>query len=135
MRITIVTGFFLPVPARAGGAMEKIWHRLGQLMAGAGHDVTIISRRWPGLPDTAAEGRLRHLRLPGFNHTRRLPLNLALDFVWGLRVARALPPGDFVVCNTVALPAFLRRVKPAAGQVAVSLARMPKGQNHVYGNV
>ena len=115
--------------------MEKIWYRLGQLMAGAGHDVSLISRRWPGLPDRECEGRLRHLRLPGFNHTRRLPLNLALDFIWGLRVFRQLPPGDVVVCNTVALPAFLRRLKPSAGQVAVSLARMPKGQNRVYGGV
>jgi peptidoglycan/LPS O-acetylase OafA/YrhL len=49
MKITIVTGFFLPVPALAGGAMEKIWHRLGGLMADAGHEVTFISRRWPGL--------------------------------------------------------------------------------------
>jgi len=135
MKISIVTGFFLPVPALAGGAMEKIWYKLGQLMAESGHEVTLVSRRWRGLPDTGTEGRLRHVRLPGFNHTRHLPFNLALDFIWGLRVARALPPGDFVVCNTVALPAFLHRFKPAAGRIAVSLARMPKGQNRLYGDV
>ncbi len=134
MRISIVMGFFLPVPALAGGATEKIWHRLGELMAEEGHDVVILSRRWPGLANHEQLGRLRHVRLPGVNHTRFLPLNLLLDGLWGLRVARALPPGDVVVCNTVSLPVYLRRVKPAAGRVAVVLGRMPKGQNRAYGS-
>src|SRR3954470_2655773 len=101
MKISIVMGFFLPVPALAGGATEKIWHRLAELMAAAGHDVTIISRQWPGLAGRESIGRLTHVRLPGMNHTKRLPLNLAFDFMWGLRVLRALPPADVVVCNTV----------------------------------
>jgi glycosyltransferase involved in cell wall biosynthesis len=128
-------GFFLPVPALAGGATEKIWHRLGELMAAEGHDVTIISRRWPGLPDRATVERLTHLRLPGIGHTRHLAANLALDFLWGLRVLRALPPGDVVVCNTISLPIYLRRIRPSAGRVAVVLGRMPKGQNRCYGGV
>ena len=135
MKIGIVMGFFLPVPALAGGATEKIWHRLGVLMAEEGHDVTILSRRWPGLPDREQVGRVTHLRLPGFNHTRHLPVNLALDFLWGLRVRRTLPPGDIVVCNTVSLPVYLRWARPAAGRVATVLGRMPKGQNRVYGGV
>jgi glycosyltransferase involved in cell wall biosynthesis len=135
MKINIVMGFFLPVPALAGGATEKIWLRLGELMAAAGHDVTIVSRRWPGLPDRSISGRLTHLRLRGMGHTRSLPANLALDFIWGLRVAAALPPGDIVVCNTVSLPAYLRFVRRSAGLVAVVLGRMPKGQNRAYDNV
>jgi glycosyltransferase involved in cell wall biosynthesis len=133
MKISIVMGFFLPVPALAGGATEKIWHRLAELMAEEGHDLTLLSRRWPGLPERETIGRLTHQRLRGMNHTRHLPANLVLDFVWGLRVLRALPPGDVVVCNTVSLPVYLRRVKPAAGRVAVVLGRMPKGQNRFYG--
>lgn len=133
MKITIVMGFFLPVPALAGGATEKIWHRLGELMAEEGHDVTIVSRRWPGLADREQIGRLTHLRLPGINHTRYLPLNLILDAWWGIRVMLALPRADVVICNTVSLPVYLRWVKPSAGCVAVVLGRMPKGQNRFYG--
>jgi glycosyltransferase involved in cell wall biosynthesis len=133
MKITIVMGFFLPVPALAGGATEKIWHRLAELMAAEGHDVTIVSRRWPGLPNRETVGRLTHLRLPGMNHTRFLPCNLVLDFLWGLRVAHALPKADVVVCNTVSLPVYLRWLRPGAGRVAVVLGRMPKGQNRFYG--
>lgn len=128
-------GFFLPVPPLAGGATEKIWLRLAELMAAAGHDVTLVSRRWPGLPDRETTGRLTHLRLPGMAHTAKLPLNLVLDFVWGLRVARRLPPADVVVCNTVSLPVYLRRMHPAAGRVAVVLGRMPKGQTRLYAAV
>lgn len=135
MKITIVMGFFLPVPPLAGGATEKIWHRLGQLLATKGHEVTIVSRRWPGLPDHATDGRLTYLRLPGMRHSRFLPLNLLLDLFWGLRVIRALPSADIVVCNTVSLPVFLRRLKPRAGRVAVVLGRMPKGQCRAYNRV
>jgi glycosyltransferase involved in cell wall biosynthesis len=135
MKITIVMGFFLPVPPLAGGATEKIWFRLGQLMAEAGHEVTVVSRRWPGLPNRESIGNLIHVRLPGWNHTQRLASNLVLDFLWGWRVLRHLPPADVVVCNTVSLPAFLGRVKPSAGRVAVVLGRMPKGQNRAYGGV
>ncbi|MFM9079034.1 MAG: glycosyltransferase family 4 protein [Opitutaceae bacterium] len=135
MRITIVMGYFLPVPAIAGGATEKIWPRLGELMAAAGHEVTIISRRWPGLANLEKCAGVTHLRLPGWNHTRSLGTNVLLDFRWGLRVLRDLPSGDVVVCNTVTLPIYLRRVKRRSGKVAVVLGRMPKGQNRAYGGV
>jgi len=130
-----VTGFFLPVPAVSGGATEKTWYGLAGILASAGHSVTFVSRSWPGLaPSETADG-VSHIRLPGFNHTRSLPLNLALDFIWGLRVARALPPGDVVICNTVTLPVWLHRVRPGAGKVTVMIGRAPKGQVRFYGGV
>ena len=135
MKITIVTGFFLPVPPVRGGATEKIWHRLAQQFAAAGHEVTFISRAWPGFPDRETVAGVRHVRLRGANHTRRLFFNLVLDFFWSLRVTRALPPGDVVLSNTVALPVWLRRVKPSAGRVVAVVARMPKGQARFYGGV
>ena len=135
MRITIATGYFLPVPPVSGGAMEKTWHRLAREFAAAGHDVTFVSRAWPGFPPRETVDGLRHLRLRGANHTTSLALNLWHDFWWGVRVARALPPGDFAICNLVALPAWLRYVKPRAGKVAAVVARMPKGQGRLYGNV
>ena len=51
MKITIVCGFLLPVPPVAGGAMEKMWWRLARLYARRGHQVTLLSRRWPGWAD------------------------------------------------------------------------------------
>jgi glycosyltransferase involved in cell wall biosynthesis len=135
LRISIVTGFFLPVPAVSGGATEKIWYGLARIFASAGHSVTFVSRSWPGLASDETFGGVHYVRLPGFDHTGSLPLNLALDLAWGFRVARALPPGDVVICNTITLPVWLRRLRPAAGRVAVMIGRVPKGQTLLYGGV
>jgi glycosyltransferase involved in cell wall biosynthesis len=135
MKITIVTGFFLPVPPVIGGSTEKIWHRLAREFAAAGHEVTLVSRQWRGFAEREKADGVTHLRLRGANHRRSLFLNLILDFQWGLRVARHLPPADVVICNTVTLPVWLRRVKPSAGRVAVVMARMPKGHGRFYGGV
>jgi glycosyltransferase involved in cell wall biosynthesis len=135
LRISIVTGFFLPVPAVSGGATEKIWHGMARIFASAGHSVTFISRRWPGLADEETVDGIHHLRLPGFDHTRRLSLNLARDLVWGVRVAQALPRADAVICNTVTLPVWLRFLKPSAGKVSVMIGRTPKGQVGFYRGV
>ena len=135
MKINIVMGFFLPVPAVAGGAMEKAWYRLGGAFAAAGHEVTLLSRRWPGFPVRERRDGLTLIRIPGFNHTRRLPLNLLLDGLWGLRVLRHLPRADVTACNTVSLPVHLPWLRPSAGRVVVVLGRMPKGQIRYYRRV
>jgi glycosyltransferase involved in cell wall biosynthesis len=97
--------------------------------------VTFISRSVPNLAVSEVEDGVRHIRVPGFDHTRYLAVNLALDFAWGIRVARALPVGDVVICNTITLPAWLHRVKPSSGKVAVMIGRTPKGQVGFYAGV
>jgi glycosyltransferase involved in cell wall biosynthesis len=135
MRITIVMGFFLPVPAVAGGAVEKSWHRLAIEFARRGHDVTVISRRWPGWADREIKDGVTHLRIQGFNHTKKLWLNLLLDFIWNLRVFFRLPRADVTVVNSVSLPCWLGWLRPSAGRVVVMPGRMPKGQFRAYNHV
>jgi glycosyltransferase involved in cell wall biosynthesis len=135
VRISIVTGFFLPVPPVRGGSTEKIWHRLAQEFASAGHEVTFVSRRWPEFADEEELNGVTHRRVRGATHSRFLAVNLWRDFQWGLRVARILPPGDVVICNTVTLPAWLRRFKPEAGRVVAVIARTPKGHGYAYRDV
>jgi glycosyltransferase involved in cell wall biosynthesis len=135
MKITIVTGFFLPVPPVLGGATEKIWHRLAAEFARAGHHVTFVSRSWPGFAARETVAGVDHRRVRGANHTRFLVLNLWHDFWWGVRVSRVLPAADVVVCNSPTLPAWLGRVRPAAGRVVAVVARMPKGQGRMYDRV
>ncbi len=128
MKITIVHGFFLPVPPLAGGAMEKIWWRLAREFASRGHEVVSVSRRWPGLPDAETREGVRLLRLPGRDHSRRLPLNLVYDALWSLRALRHLPTADILVSNNVALPALAPLLAPHAGRLVANLNRHPKGQ-------
>lgn len=123
------------MPALSGGATERSWYGLAKCFAAAGHSVTFVSRSHPGLPDSETESGVSHIRLPGFDHTRNLFANLVLDFIWGLRVARALPQADVVVCNTITLPVWLRMMKPGAGIVSVMIGRTPKGQVFFYRGV
>ncbi|MBI2814095.1 MAG: glycosyltransferase family 4 protein [Opitutae bacterium] len=132
MRITIVNGFFLPVPPVSGGSTEKSWFNLGREFADRGHTVTMISRRWRDFPDDETRDGIRHLRLPGWDHQRRLWRNLLLDFLWSWRVFFHLPDADIVVVNTVALPVWLGWLKPRAGRVVIMTGRMPKGQYRRY---
>jgi len=135
MRITIVSGFFLPVPPISGGATEKSWYNLARQFAARGHQVTFFSRRWPGFPNEESNDGIRHLRLRGFDHQRQLWRNLLLDFIWSWRVFFALPTAEIVVVHTAALPAWLGRLKPRAGRVVVMTGRMPKGQYRHYRHI
>jgi glycosyltransferase involved in cell wall biosynthesis len=132
MRITIISGFFLPMPPVSGGATEKSWFNLAREFAAQGHAVTIISRRWRDFPREETAGGIRHRRLPGWDHHRSLLRNLLLDFWWSWRVFFALPDADIVVVNAVALPVWLGRLKPRAGRVVIMTGRMPKGQYRRY---
>lgn len=135
MRISIVCGFFLPVPPVSGGSTEKSWYNLAREFTARGHEVTMFSRRWRGFPHRETSEGIHHVRLPGWNHTRQLWRNLLLDFLWSWRVFFALPTADIVVVNTVALPAWLGRLKPRAGRVVIMTGRMPKGQYRRYRNI
>lgn len=132
MKITLVMGFFLPMPPAAGGATEKSWNRLAVEFARRGHEVTIISRTWPGWPDRETREGVRYVRLPGYDHTPRLGRNLWLDFWWSRRAGRALPPADITIVHCLALPVWLGWLRGPAGRLAVVPGRMPKGQYRFY---
>jgi glycosyltransferase involved in cell wall biosynthesis len=132
MRLTIVNGFFLPVPPALGGSTEKIWNGLAREFAARGHRVTFISRSWPGFPASETIGGVVHRRVRGAGHSRFLAANLARDFFWGVRVARVLPEADIIICNTVTLPVWIRRIRPSAGRVVPVISRMPKGHGLAY---
>lgn len=135
MRISIVSGFFLPIPPVSGGATEKSWYNLARQFAARGHRVTFFSRRWPGFPNEETIDGIHHVRLHGFDHQGKLWRNLFLDFIWSWQVFLALPTADIVVVNAIALPAWLGWLKPRAGRVVVMTGRMPKGQYRHYRHI
>jgi glycosyltransferase involved in cell wall biosynthesis len=132
LKITIVMGFFLPVPPVAGGAVEKSWHGLAREFARRGHEVTVISRCWPGWPDLETSDGVRHLHLPGYDHGRNLGRNLFRDLCWSLRVQRHLPQADIIVLNTISLACWLGLLRPRTGKIVAMPGRMPKGQFWLY---
>jgi glycosyltransferase involved in cell wall biosynthesis len=130
MRITIVQGAFLPVPALRGGAVEKVWDALGREFARRGHEVTHISRLCDGLPESEERAGVRHLRLLGFDAPGSSLLLKWRDFLYSRRVLKVLPPADILVTNTFWLPLLARDA--SRGLLYVHVARFPKGQHRFY---
>jgi hypothetical protein len=125
MRITIVLGPFYPVPPVLGGAVEKVHYLLAGFYRAAGHDVTIISRKYKNFPHDETVGGIRYLRIASFNRFSSLAFNLILDFCYAMRVAWRLPRSDVTVTNSFFQPLLLRRKTAGRGAEPI-----PKGSDN-----
>ncbi len=134
MKISIIQGAFLPVPALRGGAVEKRWHRLGLEFANCSADVRHISRLFEGLPAEEFVDGVEYLRVRGYDTPKSLLWLKFLDGLYSLRVRQHLLPADIVVTNTFWMPVLLRDAEKW-GRVVVDFARMPKGQVRFYKHV
>lgn len=130
MRITIAQGAFLPVPPLLGGGVEKVWLALGREFARRGHQVTHLSRAYPGLPARETLDGVEHRRAGGFAAPKSLAWLKALDGLYALRRRLDLPPADILVTHTFWLPLLVRSRRP--GALYVHAARYPKGQMGLY---
>ena len=130
MRINIVIGPFYPIPPVLGGAVEKVHLLLAGAYRDAGHQVTIVSRRYADFAEDETADGIRHLRIASSNRSSRLFVNLALDLRYSLRVASVLPPADITITNGFFLPLVLPRAR--AGKIYVQIGRYPKGQMALY---
>lgn len=130
MRITIVSGPFLPVPTLLGGAVEKVQSRLAMAYAAAGHEVILISRAFRKLPRKETVHGVLYVRVRSFNRRASIWANLLLTALYDIGVLFFLKPSDVVVTNSVFLPLILSRFRK--GHVIVHVARFPKGQMLMY---
>jgi glycosyltransferase involved in cell wall biosynthesis len=130
MRITIVIGPFYPIPPVLGGAVEKVHLLLAGAYRAAGHDVTMISRRYENFTDEEVVDGIRHIRIRSTDRSSSLAVNLLLDFCYAVRVACALPPSDVTITNAFFLPLVLPRGR--AGKIYVQVGRYPKRQMLLY---
>jgi glycosyltransferase involved in cell wall biosynthesis len=130
MRITIVIGPFFPIPPVLGGAVEKVHLLLAGAYRAAGHEVTMISRRYKNFADDEVVDGIRHIRIRSTDRSSILVVNLLLDFCYAVRVACALPPADVTITNAFFLPLVLPHRR--AGKIYVQVGRYPKGQMWLY---
>ena len=126
MKITILQGAFLPVPALRGGAIEKAWEALGQAFAEKGHVVTHVSRLCDGLPSREKIGDVRHIRVRGTNAVSGSWLLKLLEIPYVFRAKRVLPEADILVTHAFWAPLFLPRDR--FGKLYLHVGRFPKGQ-------
>jgi len=131
MKITIVQGAFIPVPPILGGAVEKIYFKLGQEFVNLGHEVTHISRSHPSFEDKENINGVSHIRVKGFSTPKSLMILKFYDLIYTLRTLKHID-SDIVVSNTFWLPIFFR--SKTKGKVYVSVERRPKWQMKLYSN-
>ncbi|PBJ08971.1 glycosyltransferase family 4 protein [Flavobacterium sp. ACN6] len=132
MKITIVQGAFIPVPPILGGAVEKIYFKLGQEFVNLGHEVIHISRTHPSLEDKENINGVSHIRVKGFSTPKSLLILKFYDLIYTLRTLKHIN-SDIVVSNTFWLPIFFRN--KTKGKIYVSVERRPKWQMKFYTNV
>jgi glycosyltransferase involved in cell wall biosynthesis len=130
MRITIILGPFFPVPRVLGGGVEKVQLLLAKAYKDAGHDVTIISRKYQDFAEDEVVDGIRYLRVPSFENSSSLMVNLIRDFCYAVRAGRKLPQSDITITNSFFLPLILRH--RTAGKIYVHVQRYPKGQMFLY---
>jgi glycosyltransferase involved in cell wall biosynthesis len=130
MKITILQGAFLPVPALRGGAIEKAWEALGQAFAKQGHEVTHVSRLCDGLSAKEKIGEVRHVRVRGANAVSNSWILKLLEIPYVFRAKRILPAADVLVTHAFWAPLFLP--KDRFGKLYLHVGRFPKGQMRLY---
>ncbi len=131
MKITIIQGAFFPVPPLLGGAVEKMWFRLGKEFAASGHDVVHVSRQHASLPREEVIDGVRHRRVLGYDQPSSLLKLKLLDLLYSFRACRQVSPdSDVVVTNTFASPLLLSGALKS--RAYVDIQRMPRGQCRWY---
>lgn len=134
MNITIVTGPWLPVPAVAGGAVNKLWQGVAEEFVKKGHQVTIFCRAYPEQPAQETIKGVKYIRQGGMSQSTNIYWDLLKDLVYALQTVPILPKADITVINDFWLPIFAP-FRNKIGKVVVNAARVPKGQYRFYNQV
>ena len=131
MKITIIQGAFLPVPPVQGGAVEKIWYRMGQEFAALGHEVVHIGRSHADLLASETFCGVNYIRIPGYDTPASIIKLKWLDLLYSIRAVKEIPKdADIVITNTFWSPVLLS--PKLREKLCVSVERLPKGQMWLY---
>lgn len=134
MKITILQGAFFPVPPIHGGAVEKMWYKLGIEFANQGHQVIHVGKKVPELPTNEVKNGVQYIRVKGFDSPKSLLLLKLLDLFYTILAISKVPRyTDIIVTNTFWAPIFLRG--NMGKRVYIDVARIPKWQMKLYTHV
>ncbi|MFN8358267.1 MAG: glycosyltransferase family 4 protein [Spirosomataceae bacterium] len=134
MKIVIIQGAFLPVPPVQGGAVEKIWYRMGKEFAALGHQVVHISKKHENLASDEKVHDVHYVRVTGFKTPKSLIILKLLDFFYSFLAIQKIPKSaDVIITNTFWAPLLLRG--KLGKKVYVDVQRVPKGQMKFYTHV
>lgn len=133
MRIVILQGAFFPVPAILGGAVEKIWYRMGQEFVALGHEVLHIGCTHTTLLNSETINGVQYIRVPGYNTPASLVKLKFLDLLYSIQAIKKIPKNvDIIVTNTFWSPLLLQR--RYGKKIYIDVQRVPRGQMKLYRN-
>jgi hypothetical protein len=89
IKITLIMGPFLPVPALQGGAVEKLWFDLCKSLVGPEISITLISKKHSSLLNNEIVDGVRFLRIKGYKSVNTNFKRLSLDLIYSMRAVRA----------------------------------------------
>ncbi len=128
MRISIVTGAFIPLPPIGYGAVERVWDGLACQFAALGHITRFFSCSHPLYKKNELNNGVSHIRCTSFSQTRWLYVNLIKDFFYAVQVISRLPSADIVVvndtCTAMLAPLFRKNI----GKIVLNVQRVPKSK-------
>jgi glycosyltransferase involved in cell wall biosynthesis len=131
VKIVILQGAFLPIPALQGGAVEKIWYSMGKEFAMRGHEVVHISKLYKDLPEEERKNNVHYIRIKGYDTPSSILKNKWLDLLYTLRAIKKIPKdADVIVTNTFWAPMALFGDK--GKKIYVDVQRVPRGQMKFY---
>lgn len=132
MRITIVTGPWLPVPALQGGAIPRLWQGLAEEFVKQGHEACIFARAFPGQPSKETIHGVRYIRWGGFEQSLSIKRDLMKDFIYAALAVKQLPQANILITNSFWFPLFAGFFQNRVGRIVINAARFPKSQYWLY---
>jgi len=134
MKIVILQGYVNPIPPLIGGAVEKIWFRLGQKFSKYENQVIHISRTWGSLSTYEIIDGVNHHRIKGYSFHNNIFISKILDLIYTLRAFPSIPTDtDIIITHTFWAPILLPIFRKP--KIVVSVERMPRGQMRFYKHV
>jgi glycosyltransferase involved in cell wall biosynthesis len=132
MKISIITSPFGVLPPSGIGAVEKLWYDIAKELLLKECDITMYSKT-----DIIKNNdqNLKIVYVDGYNRTGKIYFDLIFDFLYSFKVLMKLKKTDILVLNTFFSPILSRLFKNKYKKLVYNVARIPKGQFFIYGNV
>lgn len=130
MKITIITGPFSCLPPYSIGAVEKLWHSVGEIWIKQGADVTFISKK-----PKIVESNNNYKYIKGYERTGSWVKDFFKDLIYSFRALKQLPESDIVILNSLWTPILIRFFKHKYKISIYSVERFPKKQLSAYNSI
>ncbi|MEM1255553.1 MAG: glycosyltransferase family 4 protein [Cyanobacteria bacterium P01_H01_bin.21] len=135
MKICLAMGPWLPVPPIQGGAVERRWQGVAEVLASRGHNVEILCKSYDGQPASEIINGVKYTRRYNFSQSKFVAVNLLKDLIYAVLLLTKIPKTDILVINDFWLPFLSSLIPRRSFKTIANVARFPKGQIFLYSKI